>query len=59
MARDMQMSATDSGIAFVDLATIGALATLIGVVVWLLAVVVKGLACMRAATDEAPVTTPR
>ena len=53
------MSATDSGSSFVDLATIGALATLIGVVVWLLAVVVKGLACMRAATDEAPATTPR
>ena len=53
------MFATDIGIAFVILASVGLLATLIGVLVWLLAVIVKGISRGRAATKEAPPPTPR
>lgn len=54
----MQAVETDIGIAFVILATVGLLATLIAVLIWLVAVIVKGIARMRAATDDNP-TTPR
>ncbi len=55
----MQAIETDIGIAFVVLATVGLLVTLAGVLIWLLVVIVKGLGRVRAATDEAPPTTPR
>ncbi len=43
------MSATGIGVTFVILASIGLAGTLVGVLVWLLAVIVKGVARTRSA----------
>lgn len=46
------MVATGIGIAFVVLASVGLVATLLGVLVWLLAVIVKGIGRGRAPRAE-------
>lgn len=52
------MVATEIGIAFVVLASIGLVAALLGILVWLLAVIVRGMRA-RAFPDKAQPTTRR
>ena len=51
------MFATDIGIAFVVLATVGLFGMLVAVLIWLLALIVRGVSRGRKAAT--PPTTPR
>jgi hypothetical protein len=47
------MLATDIGVAFVVLASVGLLAVLVATLIWLVAAILKGIARARAASSQA------